>query len=51
MALSAHCYDGQSSRMRAAQLDCVDGCLQLAFEDGQRQRWRKALDGSTQGGA
>ena len=39
MALSAHCYDGQSSRMRAAQLDCVDGCLQLAFEDGQRQLW------------
>ena len=39
MALTAHCYDGQSSRMRAAQLDCVDGCLQLAFEDGQRQLW------------
>ena len=39
MALSAHCYDGQSSRMRAAQLDCADGFLQLAFEGGESQRW------------
>lgn len=39
MALAAHCYDGQSSRMRAARLDCADGFLQLAFEDGQLQQW------------
>lgn len=39
MAPTAHCYDGQSSRMRTARLDCADGFLQLAFEDGQLQRW------------
>lgn len=39
MTLVAHCYDGQSSRMRTAHLDCVDGLLHLAFEDGQRQQW------------
>lgn len=39
MSLVAHCYDGQSSRMRSAQLDCVDGDLQLAFADGELRRW------------
>lgn len=39
MPLIAHCYDGQSSRMRTARLDCADGFLQLAFEDGELQRW------------
>ena len=39
MPLTAHCYDGQSSRMRTARLDCTDGFLQLAFEDGRLQQW------------
>lgn len=39
MALAAHCYDGQSSRMRKARLDCAEGFLQLAFDDGGLQRW------------
>ena len=39
MTLVAHCYDGQSSRMRTARLDCADGFLQLAFEGGESQRW------------
>ena len=39
MTLTAHCYDGKSSRIRTARLDCADGVLQLTFADGLLQRW------------